>query len=80
MELKGWTSCTAWSNQTATFYNSTMFLAKQTANSAFLTYLGNSGLIGNRTVALSNMYNIFDFMNVQNVSTVVLRRVELTKD
>lgn len=69
----GFVNCHTWANNTAAFYTSPGFLAKQTEVTPFLTALAASGLVGERSVALSNMWNLFDFMNVQYV-----RYLELT--
>ncbi|KAM0750671.1 phosphoglycerate mutase-like protein [Meredithblackwellia eburnea MCA 4105] len=67
VDFEGWTNCNAWTNRTNNFYVSAPFLAKQTEYQSFLTGLQTSGLVGGRNVTLSNMWNIFDFMNVQNI-------------
>ena len=72
LEPPGWTNCNAWTNRTNALYNSTGFLAVAAEYKPFLDGLAKSGLVGDRVVTLSNMWNIFDFMNVQSVRSLVL--------
>ena len=78
--LLGWTNCNAWTARTASVYTSAPFLAKAAEYAHFMTTLASSGLVGGRDVTLSNMWNIFDFMNVQGVriSQMALGCCELT--
>ncbi|KZT61146.1 phosphoglycerate mutase-like protein [Calocera cornea HHB12733] len=63
--LEGFTSCPTFATHNTAFYNSPQFLQVQSENMAFLQSL--QPILGNRTISLANMYNIFDFMNVQNI-------------
>ncbi|GAA5959601.1 hypothetical protein JCM21900_002951 [Sporobolomyces salmonicolor] len=62
-----WTNCNTWANRTTEFYNSAGFLAKQNEEAGFLNMLKTSGIVGNRSVTLPNMYNVFDYMNVNSI-------------
>jgi len=46
-------------------YNSSAFEEVATENAAFLQSL--TSVVGGRSVTLANMYNIFDYMNVQSI-------------
>lgn len=72
LESLGFTGCNTWTTHTNDFYASGPFVAKANEYASFLTILSTSGLVGGRNVSLSNMWNIFDFMNVQNVSQLQL--------
>ncbi|KZO89695.1 phosphoglycerate mutase-like protein [Calocera viscosa TUFC12733] len=64
--LEGFTSCPTFASHNTAFYQSPAFLQVQSENEAFLQSL--EPVLGpNRTISLANMYNIFDFMNVQNI-------------
>ncbi|KAJ6620736.1 histidine phosphatase superfamily [Mycena sp. CBHHK59/15] len=63
--LEGWTSCGAFDDSTAAFYNSTEFAQKQTESAPFLNSLKQ--YLDGRPVTLENMWNIYDFMNVQSI-------------
>ncbi|PCH40370.1 phosphoglycerate mutase-like protein [Wolfiporia cocos MD-104 SS10] len=65
LSLEGTTDCTAFSQRTESFYNSSMFAEKAKESAAFLDEL--SPYVGGRSVELSNMWNIYDYMNVQSV-------------
>ncbi|KAJ6557217.1 histidine phosphatase superfamily [Mycena vulgaris] len=65
VSLEGWTSCGAFDNATAAFYNSTAFAQKRTESAAFLSQLPQ--YLDGRPVTLENMWNIYDFMNVQSI-------------
>lgn len=60
-----WVNCPVWVNRTNTFYKSAAFLAVESENQDFLDSL--KPIVGNRSTALANMYNIFDFLNVQSI-------------
>ncbi|KAL1744077.1 histidine phosphatase superfamily [Schizophyllum fasciatum] len=60
--LEGWTSCGAFSDWTYEFYNSSAFQQKASDNDGFLNDL--PPYLDGRPVQLQNMWNIFDFMNV----------------
>ncbi|KAJ7081378.1 histidine phosphatase superfamily [Mycena belliarum] len=63
VSLEGWTSCGAFDSATAAFYNSTAFAQKRSESAAFLSQLPQ--YLDGRAVTLENMWNIYDFMNVQ---------------
>ncbi|KAI0823176.1 histidine phosphatase superfamily [Trametes gibbosa] len=65
VSLEGFTSCTAFDNHTAAFYDSAAFQAKQAEVAQFLTDL--KPYMDGRPVTLENMWNIFDYMNVQSI-------------
>ncbi|TRM61156.1 histidine phosphatase superfamily [Schizophyllum amplum] len=60
ISLEGWTSCSAFSDWTYEFYNSSAFQQKASENADFLGQL--PPYLDGRPVSLENM--IFDFMNV----------------
>ncbi|KAJ7164700.1 histidine phosphatase superfamily [Mycena crocata] len=65
ISLEGWTSCGAFDNATAAFYNSAEFAQKRAESAAFLSQLPQ--YLDGRPVTLENMWNIYDFMNVQSI-------------
>ncbi|KAJ6511981.1 histidine phosphatase superfamily [Mycena vitilis] len=65
VSLEGYTSCGAFDAATAAFYNSTIFAQKRNESAAFLAQL--PPFLDGRPVTLENMYNIYDFMNVQSI-------------
>ncbi|KAH9845992.1 phosphoglycerate mutase-like protein [Lenzites betulinus] len=65
VSLEGFTSCTAFDNHTSAFYASAAFQAKQQQVAQFLTDL--TPYMDGRPVTLENMWNIFDYMNVQSI-------------
>ncbi|KAI0930855.1 hypothetical protein AcV7_004926 [Taiwanofungus camphoratus] len=65
VSLEGFTDCNTFDQKTEAFYNSSIFLQKQNEYSGFLSQL--PPYLGGRSVALSNMWNIFDYMNVQSI-------------
>ncbi|KZT28838.1 phosphoglycerate mutase-like protein [Neolentinus lepideus HHB14362 ss-1] len=62
VSLEGWTDCNTFNDATLAFYNSPLFQAVQKSASAFLSQL--PPYLDGRSVSLTNMWNIFDFMNV----------------
>ncbi|KIK59269.1 hypothetical protein GYMLUDRAFT_169798 [Collybiopsis luxurians FD-317 M1] len=64
--LEGWTSCDPFNQATADFYNSAIFNETEQANAEFFANLPQY-LDGRGDVNLVNMWNIFDYMNVQNI-------------
>ncbi|PBK78349.1 phosphoglycerate mutase-like protein [Armillaria solidipes] len=65
VSLEGWTSCGAFDTSTNTFYNSTEFQAKVNETASFINQL--SPYLDGRPVTLKNMWNIYDYMNVENI-------------
>jgi len=65
VSLEGYTSCNTFNNQTSAFYNSTAFKQVAAENAAFLNSL--PPFLDGRSVSLENMFNIFDYMNVQSI-------------
>ncbi|KAG8755225.1 hypothetical protein FRC12_010955 [Ceratobasidium sp. 428] len=66
VSLEGWTDCNTFNNATAAFYNSTEFKQVANASADFLASL--RPLVGpERPLKLTNMWNIFDFLNVQSI-------------
>ncbi|OSX57261.1 hypothetical protein POSPLADRAFT_1157245 [Postia placenta MAD-698-R-SB12] len=63
--LEGFTDCNTLTQKTTEFYNSTMFKQMASENAAFLQDL--VPYVGGRSVQLSNMWNIFDYMNTQSI-------------
>ncbi|KAJ7465302.1 histidine phosphatase superfamily [Mycena latifolia] len=69
VSLEGWTSCGAFDAATTAFYNSTAFAQKRNESAAFLNQLPK--YLDGRPVTLENMWNIYDFMNVQFIHNAV---------
>ncbi|RPD56153.1 phosphoglycerate mutase-like protein [Lentinus tigrinus ALCF2SS1-7] len=65
VSLEGYTSCNTFDDHTSAFYDSAGFQAKQSQVSQFLTDL--QPFMDGRPVTLENMWNIFDYMNVQSI-------------
>ncbi|VDC04591.1 unnamed protein product [Peniophora sp. CBMAI 1063] len=65
VELEGFTSCNTYTTHVSEFYNSTFFSQKQNESTAFLESL--PPYLDGRPVTLENMWNIFDFMNVNSI-------------
>ncbi|KAJ7695722.1 phosphoglycerate mutase-like protein [Mycena rosella] len=65
VSLEGWTSCGAFDASTTAFYNSSAFAQKRNESAAFLSQL--PPFLDGRPVTLENMWNIYDFMNVQSI-------------
>jgi len=65
ISLEGYTSCNTFNNATAAFYNSTEFLQVAAEAAPFLNSL--PPFLDGRPVTLVNMFNIFDYMNVQSI-------------
>ncbi|KAG5725979.1 hypothetical protein E4T56_gene2354, partial [Termitomyces sp. T112] len=62
ISLEGWTSCQTFDKSTSAFYNSTEFQEKAAEYKNFLDLLPQ--FLDGRSVNLQNMWNIYDFMNV----------------
>ncbi|CCM02422.1 uncharacterized protein FIBRA_04520 [Fibroporia radiculosa] len=65
VSLEGFTDCISLQDRTTAFYNSTAFMEKAEEAEPFLSQLGP--YVGNRSTSLENMWNIFDYMNVQSI-------------
>ncbi|KII86633.1 hypothetical protein PLICRDRAFT_43271 [Plicaturopsis crispa FD-325 SS-3] len=65
VSLEGFTSCNTFIAATSAFYNSSEFLQKANESDAFLNSL--KPYLDGRPVTLENMWNIFDYMNVQSI-------------
>jgi len=65
VSLEGFADCNTLDTKTTNFYNSSGFLAVQSEHSAFLNAL--PPFVDGRPVNLENMWNIFDYMNVQSI-------------
>jgi hypothetical protein len=65
VSLEGYTSCEPFDTATTAFYNSSVFLQKQNETAGFLDQL--PPYLDGRPVTLQNMWNIYDFMNVQSI-------------
>lgn len=60
--MESWVHCPTWTNRTQAFYTSPEFLAVQEEEAPFLESL--KPLVGgNRSVALADMWNLFDFVS-----------------
>lgn len=65
ISLEGWTSCNTFNQATSSFYNSSVFRQMAGDHASFLDSL--RPYLDGRPVTLENMWNIFDFMNVQMI-------------
>lgn len=66
VSLEGWTECNTFATTTSAFYNSTEF--KQVANTSADFLASLRPIVGaERPLKLTNMWNIFDFLNVQSI-------------
>ncbi|KAI0685017.1 histidine phosphatase superfamily [Cytidiella melzeri] len=65
VSLEGYTSCTNFANKNTAFYQSPGFLQKANESAAFLQSL--PPFLDGRSVSLENMWNIYDYMNVQSI-------------
>ncbi|KAJ7175399.1 histidine phosphatase superfamily [Mycena filopes] len=65
VSLEGYTSCAVFNAANTAFYNSTEFAQKRNESAAFLSQL--PPYLDGRPVTLENMYNIYDFINVQSI-------------
>jgi len=65
VSLEGYTDCGTFDDWTTAFYNSPAFLQKANESAAFLAQL--PPFLDGRPVTLENMWNIYDFMNVQSI-------------
>ncbi|KAF9458230.1 histidine phosphatase superfamily [Collybia nuda] len=63
ISLEGWTSCNTFAIATKQFYESPVFRQKAAEHDAFLKSL--PPYLDGRPVTFENMWNVFDFMNVQ---------------
>ncbi|KAG6844518.1 hypothetical protein H0H87_006279 [Tephrocybe sp. NHM501043] len=72
ISLEGWTSCNTFTTATSAFYNSTEFKAKADEYKSFLASL--PPYLDGRPVSLENMWNIYDFMNVQSIHNEVFSK------
>ncbi|TFK40711.1 histidine phosphatase superfamily [Crucibulum laeve] len=65
ISLEGWTSCGEFTNSNIAFYSSPAFKQKEADHADFLKSL--TPYVGGRNVSLQNMWNIYDFMNVESI-------------
>ncbi|KAK7689818.1 hypothetical protein QCA50_006457 [Cerrena zonata] len=65
VSLEGFTSCNTLNTRISNFYDSDEFLAKANQSANFLSQL--KPYMDGRAVTLENMWNIFDYMNVQSI-------------
>ncbi|KAF5315099.1 hypothetical protein D9619_007012 [Psilocybe cf. subviscida] len=63
VSLEGWTSCNTFNTATNAFYNSQEFKQVAAENADFLSQLPQ--YLDGRPATLENMWNIFDYLNVQ---------------
>ncbi|GHJ87051.1 hypothetical protein NliqN6_3453 [Naganishia liquefaciens] len=71
ISLEGWTSCKTFTKWTSSVYASEPFKTVAAANADFLTSL--KPFVGERNVSLENMYNVFDYMNVNYIHDATFR-------
>ncbi|GAA6025568.1 hypothetical protein JCM10207_002706, partial [Rhodosporidiobolus poonsookiae] len=67
VDFESWTNCEIWTERNAKVYKTNEWLAKAQAEEPFFATLRSSGIVGNRTVSLDNIYNVFDFVNVNSI-------------
>ncbi|KAL4070021.1 histidine phosphatase superfamily [Scleroderma yunnanense] len=65
VSLEGFDDCNTLNAHTTAFYNSPEFKAMASQSAAFLNLL--PPYLGGRATTLQNMWNIFDYMNVNNI-------------
>ncbi|KAK7056626.1 hypothetical protein VNI00_002343 [Paramarasmius palmivorus] len=65
ISFEGWTKCGTFDQATKAFYQSPEFQQKKAESASFLE--GLPRYLDGRAVTLENMWNIFDFMNVENI-------------
>uniref|UniRef100_A0A0W0G0D6 Phosphoglycerate mutase-like protein n=1 Tax=Moniliophthora roreri TaxID=221103 RepID=A0A0W0G0D6_MONRR len=65
ISLEGWTKCGTFDQATKAFYQSAEFKQKADESASFLSQLPR--YLDGRPVSLENMWNIFDFINVENI-------------
>jgi len=65
IELEGFTSCPNFDSSVTAFFNTPAFAQKANESAAFLKAL--TPYLDGRPVTLQNMWNIFDFMNVNSI-------------
>ncbi|KAF8208599.1 histidine phosphatase superfamily [Mycena galopus ATCC 62051] len=65
VSLEGWTDCGTFVTANNDFYASAEFAQKQNESAAFLNLL--PPFLDGRPVTLENMYNVYDFINVQSI-------------
>jgi len=65
ISLEGFTSCPTLNTATNDFYNSSAFKQKEQDHADFINSLPQ--YLDGRTASLQNMWNIFDFMNVEDI-------------
>ncbi|KAG5648396.1 hypothetical protein DXG03_004970 [Asterophora parasitica] len=65
ISLEGWTQCNTFAQHTAAVYKSVEFQQKGADNAEFLKSL--PPYLDGRPVSIENMWNVFDFMNVQSI-------------
>lgn len=64
--LESWTECPAYAADNAAWYKSPAFQAKAAEAAPFINSV--SPLVGGRNATLENWWNVYDYMNVNNVS------------
>ncbi|CEL55216.1 hypothetical protein RSOLAG1IB_01224 [Rhizoctonia solani AG-1 IB] len=78
VSLEGWTECNTFTTATSVFYNSTEFKEMSDASAEFLASL--RPIVGpDRPLKLTNMWNIYDFLNVQSIHNQSLAQ-QITPD
>ncbi|PPQ67973.1 hypothetical protein CVT25_000453 [Psilocybe cyanescens] len=65
ISLEGWTDCGTFVDATNAFYNSAVFNETAAAHASFIASLPQ--FLDNRPATLVDMWNIFDFINVQSI-------------
>lgn len=65
VSLEGFTSCNTFNTHTTAFYNSSTFQEMAAQSASFLDSL--PPYLDGRSVQLQNMWNIYDFMNVNDI-------------
>ena len=73
ISLEGWTSCPAFVTRTNQVYQSAPFRAIADQEKEYLDSL--VPLLDGRAVTMQNMYNVFDYMNVQYIHNATFREI-----
>lgn len=63
IDFEPWTNCAVWMNQTSGVYASPQFTAKAAEAQGILDTIKNSGIVGDRSVTLKNIYNVWDYVS-----------------
>lgn len=72
IDFEPWTNCAAWTNRTTELYASPAYTERAEQDQDLLDLISSSGLVGERSVSMSNFYNVWDY--VRRASPLLSRR------